>query len=1359
MPVRAVAGLLIVALRNSSRYVVRCCAWLAFLWRHERPNKHACKYDLTHGSSATANCDAFLTVVIVCEAGDKIQLLPQTIASVAGFVDNACICAVAGQSCELPVLYGAELPTRLVHAASPGLCLAACAPPTVSAPAYALPMLVGELLEITVSGLEASLAGVQAEPQAAAAVASTVRRVLGTQGWPEAVLFMYVNTLEATIELRPALLDATEAWELDRFSSLWRTPASTSAPPGVREYQHWPSHESVSFRVLSRQAASEARDARELEEQLRRDLLISTRVAAGGAEHASLLYRLGRAQELLGMSKTASSTFDALVELRGNGALDEHLHHAYMASGRTRAAQGKLEQGILRFLAAYELIPERGVEPLVEAAVACRQSTKTPNLARLFAFAAVAENQARQEDGRPVSSGAFAAAYDHLADVEALVVAAHGEGALSVIRKSLAAAARLLSNDAAPRFLWRVWKYNVAAILDKLKDRKDVIMLRAHVDDVVERLVSATPTCEVEDVLLGAAERQRGCPAFAGLLSQHLLIVESTSRSAAAAQLAISLGCDSYMRVKIPARMMHAELRAEPASGISGRQARTTFAHLCAVAHVASALPNETLQVLIMQDNAPPLAGADLPAVVERLGAVVSESHTSPGARLTPLGGDTLETSMHAYALSVDGAQRIARSLSSVFEETGKLLQSSFHALIQPLVLGNKLFLNADASASVPLFAMDRNQFHDVSARTALAVDQTASAELLLTCISFNGHATRRHDLLTDVRERYWLIPLLLRNATGRQVQLVREDAASNAQAILLLYSEHNQQEALAHARKLCRSVSLVIALERGQSGSLYVCCRSVSGEQSTATTSIPRWFQAALVQRGSGVWLNGIDFHPGLLAQHLAAWSRKPALAAQLWHDNDDINHRARNSLSLAGLAWQLIVRPTTERNEHVETTYTPLQEQQQTVRLVVSLTSIPPRMHFLPRVLASLLNQTHVPDVIYVILPRVWARGDASEWMPAVEQMVRRIERLDPRIVVQRPLVDLGPVMKVLPALELEDSRVGDTASGAKMRTLLLYLDDDWMFPPGFVHAFVAAAERNPNKLIFRSCGDGLYDAARRDVLKFWMGCSLPEAFGGVLLPLEALHAGNFVGGIAVKTIRDIVSRVVAHPTCLRGDDFVLGELYMRAHIPSKKMPADLEKALGGTQLRLMDDEYALNGGDDGIVPSRYTACAQHLTEVLDALLPLPPLLKPVSPLRLVPSSHTSATSHSFAPYRFAVVEGPEQAVQALSAGTVPLMLHCFTNSSDDREFARVLSVSRVVCIRRRGGLYLLKHLLHNASEQQAFFMQPVVTQSGLERIYSRLADIASVIQGLFRASGLSVDSPTHSSARHLYFVVEQL
>ena len=1273
-------------------------------------------------SPGPAKCGVELTAFVLYEGADQAQLaalLPRTLASVTGFVLDACVCAPACAFCGLPALESSSwLPTRMVHRASPELCLAACVTRDGAARGallYAVPLLVGEVLEVTVAGLEAAHAGVPLEqPQAAATVTAVVERVLAAQGWPDAIMLTHAATLEAPDSARPALLYGGAPWELDKTRA-WRTPKRIVRD--ARNINQWPGYETVNFRVLSRQASEDRLDAHAAEDRLLGEL-----GAAGGddASRARTLYQLGRAQELLGKSMAASKTFDAVVELRGRGAADEHVHHAYLSTGRERAARGGLEQGLLRFLAAYEMLPERGVEALVEAAVACRQSNKASNLARLFAFAAAAENQARLQDGLSIPAGANPAAYDHLADVEAFFSSVRSS-AQSVVRAGVAAGVRLLRNDAAPRFLWRVWHYNVVTIVGRLRLRADAVMLESQISEVFDALASEIPRCVVEEVLLGAAEGQHGCPALAGLLSTRVMIVESSAR--AAAQLALSLGCDSYSRVRVPALLMPAELREGLATGQSGQQARRAFAHVCALAHVASNFSGETLPVAILQDDAPAPAPVRLATVVDRLASMTHcGSNSSRGACITLLAGASLTDSMHAYAVSVVAAERITHLLPG-FDKHGfpaaaasaasesldvRLVQDPLEVLLAPLTASGRLSIRA--AAELPF-----------AARNTLELDNAGvNDELVLACAAGGDTSD------DEVCKGHWLVPVLLRNATGLRVRLVSEAEAAKAHAVLLLYSD-DRAEALDRARLLSRSAPLVIAQSLQLFGRLDIL---TTAGQSVALPSLSRWLQAAVVLRHPKSALDGIDLHPGLLAQQHAAWLRRPATAVHLWlHDDASLQtHESKLEVfSDAGIALN-VIGPVPR--QYVAATPSP--QEKTKARVVVTLTSIPPRIHFLPHVIAALLNQTHAPDAIYVTLPRTWARGNAAHSEePALQLMEQQLTLLDRRIVVKRPEVDLGPVMKLLPALEAEQARAAALKESSEV--LVLYLDDDWVLPPGFVHAFVAAAARAPGSVIYRSCGINLHDVARRDMHTFQLGCSLPEAFAGVLLPLTALRAAFPDGSLS-----SIISRAVAHPACLRGDDYVLGELYIRAGIRSAPMPLDLQNSLGRSisattySAGYDDGAVALNGGVDGLYPRRYNGCAQHLRELLDALLPLRPHPRAVLPLPPpLPLSQASPVVDAFASHRFAVVRDSEQAVQALAVGTVPVLFRC-PAERDDLE-ARVLAANRMLCIgSRRRASFALRRLSLNASAQLAFFARPVVGPAALEAVHAALADVALALRG---------------------------
>jgi hypothetical protein len=578
----------------------------------------------------------------------------------------------------------------------------------------------------------------------------------------------------------------------------------------------------------------------------------------------------------------------------------------------------------------------------------------------------------------------------------------------------------------------------------------------------------------------------------------------------------------------------------------------------------------------------------------------------------------------------------------------------------------------------------------------------TGADELVVACVGF--------DAVAQACEQHWLVPMLLRNATGMRVRLVSEGEVAKAHVVLLLYS-YGRADALARARQLSRSTSLVIAQTLRPSGCFDVLTAAGS---SASVPLLPRWLQASLILRHHGGALDHIELHPALFAQQHAAWLRRPAVAARLWVQDDAPAHEATLSLfSAAGLALD-VLGPVPRQ------LVAPPLPQKAKPRVVVTLTSIPPRMHFLPAVIASLLNQTHVPDAIYVTLPRVWARGDSAQMAP-VARMARQLARLDRRIVVKRPDVDLGPAMKLLPALEAEDAR----AAGGD--ALILYLDDDWVLPPAFVASFVAAAARAPGSIIYRSCGANLYDVARRDVYSHRLGCSLPEAFQGVLLPLAALRAAFRAGGAATG-VHGVVSRAAAHPACLRSDDFVFGHLYIRVGMRSAAMPADLEAGLGRMASAASSDDdsdsgVALSASCEGLFPIRYNPCAQHLRALLDALMPThpPPASRPVVPL-------ASPLADVFASYRFAAVHDVEQAVLALTAGAVPVLLDC---AARDTLEARVLAPSRVICATGRSAGFALRRLALNATAQRAFFARPATVPGARDAVQGLLGDAARVLR----------------------------
>ena len=114
--------------------------------------------------------------------------------------------------------------------------------------------------------------------------------------------------------------------------------------------------------------------------------------------------------------------------------------------------------------------------------------------------------------------------------------------------------------------------------------------------------------------------------------------------------------------------------------------------------------------------------------------------------------------------------------------------------------------------------------------------------------------------------------------------------------------------------------------------------------------------------------------------------------------------------------------------------------------IRTVLTLTTSPQRIQHLPLVLDALFNQLASPDAVYLNLPERYRNRDAyiiPDWLNDTLQVT----------LLHRP-DDPGPVMKILPVLEVETDS----------DTLLITVDDDVRYPPDTISVLQAAAQAHP-------------------------------------------------------------------------------------------------------------------------------------------------------------------------------------------------------------------------------------------------------------------------------------------------------
>jgi len=237
--------------------------------------------------------------------------------------------------------------------------------------------------------------------------------------------------------------------------------------------------------------------------------------------------------------------------------------------------------------------------------------------------------------------------------------------------------------------------------------------------------------------------------------------------------------------------------------------------------------------------------------------------------------------------------------------------------------------------------------------------------------------------------------------------------------------------------------------------------------------------------------------------------------------------------------------------------------------VRIVVSLTTIPSRLGNLDKVLDALIDgQTVQPDVVYLNVPLVFGRtGEVYD--------LSKLEYSNPRLKILR-CDDYGPVTKILPALEAEHGN---------KRTVILYTDDDAIPPPDFIEQYVLQGLEKPGNVMHAVCGDGFYTKSPtygHDK----KGCGIPEAFEGILMPVDAIQdLGDF---------KSFVMKAIRNKSCFKSDDYVVG-----AYLSSRGIPRSSVSGIRERFKRMVDKDGLSD--IDGTHPGRYEACYKYLKAIM--------------------------------------------------------------------------------------------------------------------------------------------------------------
>lgn len=235
---------------------------------------------------------------------------------------------------------------------------------------------------------------------------------------------------------------------------------------------------------------------------------------------------------------------------------------------------------------------------------------------------------------------------------------------------------------------------------------------------------------------------------------------------------------------------------------------------------------------------------------------------------------------------------------------------------------------------------------------------------------------------------------------------------------------------------------------------------------------------------------------------------------------------------------------------------------------RIVVSLTTIPSRIGNLDKVLDSLIDgQTVKPDVVYLNVPHVFGRTSEA-------YDLSKMTYSHPKLKILR-CDDYGPVTKLLPALEAEHANKG---------TVIIYADDDNIAPYDFIQQYVRQGQQRPGHVMYTRCGQWFYHKSPTPI-DDGKGCTIPEAFEGILMPVDAIQD--------LDDFKTFVMKAIRNKSCFKSDDYVVG-----AYLTSRSIPRSPVKGIMDRFNRLIDKDGLSD--IDGAHAARYEPCYKYLKAI---------------------------------------------------------------------------------------------------------------------------------------------------------------
>lgn len=244
---------------------------------------------------------------------------------------------------------------------------------------------------------------------------------------------------------------------------------------------------------------------------------------------------------------------------------------------------------------------------------------------------------------------------------------------------------------------------------------------------------------------------------------------------------------------------------------------------------------------------------------------------------------------------------------------------------------------------------------------------------------------------------------------------------------------------------------------------------------------------------------------------------------------------------------------------------------------RVVVSLTTIPPRVNFVQQVIRSMLRQTHLPDEISLHIPLQYQRPEFNHQQVVLPQWLQHhhlVKIYHPR--------DMGPITKLMGSVQEEKDP----------ETIIITVDDDILYPPTFIESLLKASLRYPRHVIALS---GMK-------IGRVLGTTLPWALMDITLNVEHEDIDVIEGFSGVLYKKKFITAELLHwyqgmEACRHSDDIVISQ-FLRSRGISKKS-LRLPQCHKLMLVFLMDrNGLALRSGIPAVAHIKnYAQCLNHL------------------------------------------------------------------------------------------------------------------------------------------------------------------